>query len=291
MDTKQCPYCGEEVLAVAKKCKHCGEWLEKDTTSTPKKMVECPVCAEQIEEGLKVCPHCKEPFGNTQKNKLTEKVSLNNKPPNYGLLSQMAWYTIIVEVLCIIKAFIGDDVYFLSEKASLLALLLALPSWVLTICSGFLMVYLLIGLRKHYMTKRADKPIPFLALICLMAGMWFCFFIANIAADADFFVLEWMVFIPVIVFEFIVGVQLTAKLKEASSVGIAMIVSAAVGIFASFIALAFSFNDEATPWVTVIDSGIAICFFIVLEKFFNKEKANVEIENTNDEDSKNTVID
>ena len=29
-DTRNCPYCGEEILAVAKKCKHCGEWLPKD---------------------------------------------------------------------------------------------------------------------------------------------------------------------------------------------------------------------------------------------------------------------
>lgn len=28
--TKRCPYCGEEILAVAKKCKHCGEWLNND---------------------------------------------------------------------------------------------------------------------------------------------------------------------------------------------------------------------------------------------------------------------
>ncbi|MDR1896564.1 MAG: zinc ribbon domain-containing protein [Prevotellaceae bacterium] len=30
MDTKKCPFCGEEILAAAKKCKHCGEWLEEE---------------------------------------------------------------------------------------------------------------------------------------------------------------------------------------------------------------------------------------------------------------------
>ena len=30
---QNCPYCGEEILAVATKCKHCGEWLDKTATS------------------------------------------------------------------------------------------------------------------------------------------------------------------------------------------------------------------------------------------------------------------
>lgn len=27
--TKICPYCGGEIMFVAKKCKHCGNWLEE----------------------------------------------------------------------------------------------------------------------------------------------------------------------------------------------------------------------------------------------------------------------
>ena len=54
-ETKTCPYCGEEILAVAKKCKHCGEWLPIEKTKIP-----CPVCGEEIDEDTVVCPHCNE---------------------------------------------------------------------------------------------------------------------------------------------------------------------------------------------------------------------------------------
>lgn len=46
METKRCPYCGEEILAVAKKCKFCGEWLNE--TSVPEQ-IDCPICAERID--------------------------------------------------------------------------------------------------------------------------------------------------------------------------------------------------------------------------------------------------
>lgn len=59
--TKKCPYCGEDILAIAKKCKHCGEWLNNDEEPKEEKvMIPCPVCGEMIEEGISKCPHCHE---------------------------------------------------------------------------------------------------------------------------------------------------------------------------------------------------------------------------------------
>lgn len=60
-ETKRCPFCGEEILAVAKKCKHCGEWLNKDEKQDEDKvMIPCPVCGEMVEEGISQCPYCHE---------------------------------------------------------------------------------------------------------------------------------------------------------------------------------------------------------------------------------------
>ncbi|MDR1846526.1 MAG: zinc-ribbon domain-containing protein [Bacteroidales bacterium] len=39
-ETKRCPYCGEEILAVAKKCKHCGEMLVEVLEEKPKHIQE-----------------------------------------------------------------------------------------------------------------------------------------------------------------------------------------------------------------------------------------------------------
>lgn len=61
----RCPYCGEEILAVAKKCRHCGEWLEKDNTT---KQIVCPICGEMIDDGLETCPICHERIKENKQN-------------------------------------------------------------------------------------------------------------------------------------------------------------------------------------------------------------------------------
>ncbi len=40
--TKNCPYCGEEILAVADKCKHCGEMIPGEKVSLNKKSSNKP---------------------------------------------------------------------------------------------------------------------------------------------------------------------------------------------------------------------------------------------------------
>lgn len=73
-ETRKCPYCGEEILAVAKKCKYCGEWLtEEKAEDTPKQMIPCPICSEMIEEGTEICPHCHEKL--TKPGKLTPAIT------------------------------------------------------------------------------------------------------------------------------------------------------------------------------------------------------------------------
>jgi DNA-directed RNA polymerase subunit RPC12/RpoP len=65
-ETKRCPYCGEEILAVARKCKHCGEWLDdephpsKSDDKEPDETNEfrCPKCGMKIAANSVVCPHC-----------------------------------------------------------------------------------------------------------------------------------------------------------------------------------------------------------------------------------------
>lgn len=49
--TKNCPYCGEEIMADARKCKHCGEWLEEEPIQ------EQTQEAEKIETTASVSPH------------------------------------------------------------------------------------------------------------------------------------------------------------------------------------------------------------------------------------------
>lgn len=65
-ETKECPLCGETVLAKAKICKHCKSAIET---------IECPYCFEDILKSSETCEHCGK--------KINVKESESLKPDNF----------------------------------------------------------------------------------------------------------------------------------------------------------------------------------------------------------------
>lgn len=71
-ETKTCPYCRETILAIAKKCRYCGEWLD-EPQSEAKKTKVCPVCGEEIDADATVCPECQENIDDYERRQKTSK--------------------------------------------------------------------------------------------------------------------------------------------------------------------------------------------------------------------------
>ena len=65
METKICPYCGEEILATAKKCKHCGEWLDKSAMPSGVTSAARPQTSSDTASSEQVKPK-KQEFSNSE---------------------------------------------------------------------------------------------------------------------------------------------------------------------------------------------------------------------------------
>lgn len=69
-ETKLCPFCGHEIKSSAKKCIHCGKWLEK----------KCPACGEWIKIDANKCRYCGEWQGDYEKWKYEKATGIKATP-------------------------------------------------------------------------------------------------------------------------------------------------------------------------------------------------------------------
>lgn len=69
-EKKLCPFCGQEINATAKKCIHCGKWLEK----------KCPACGEWIKIDANKCRYCGSWQGDYEKWKYEKATGIKTDP-------------------------------------------------------------------------------------------------------------------------------------------------------------------------------------------------------------------
>ena len=108
-NTKNCPYCGQEILNTAKKCKHCGKWLEK----------KCPQCGEWIKAEAKKCRFCGSWFNKWEKEKYERSTNFTSTTSNMEDLQeaierekeekQTTWLIYIECAVVLILFGIGSD--------------------------------------------------------------------------------------------------------------------------------------------------------------------------------------
>ena len=90
-NTKECPFCGEEILDVAKKCKHCGEWLEKTAIQD---LAKSETVNARLENLYKLARRARENGDSEQAYKKYEEI-LSEDPDNWEPAFFVAYYSAV----------------------------------------------------------------------------------------------------------------------------------------------------------------------------------------------------
>lgn len=183
METKLCPYCGEEILTTAKKCKHCGEWLE------PKDAPESTTLSDNTSVST-----------STETAAQTEPDSVN-----YKKIISLCWVVTVSSVLYLIAVFNNRPKLIIGEDVNMEHGSFIIPQWLICIILGVSLFTVLMSLSEFCRKKNFTKT-PLIAMACIVAIKYFIFFMETITNDS-FILLFIIFFIAEVVLGLIAGIK------------------------------------------------------------------------------------
>ena len=268
-ETKKCPYCGEQIKALAKKCWHCGEWLDSsDAIHAEKAPSNKPA---QIALSLESAP---------------------NDMTRTEWWSYACWGAILCEAVWTLQQMMDSlGVHNFHGGRSILRLLMMLagsiPEWLVILLSGAFWVLLLMGVRSFFQAHRLSGKIPFVALICLMVGAYFFNLIMSFvdtsvfdAEDASLFEDEefgaglaaglgaFFFGVPLIlacsIIQFVVGLKVQS-VRHTRLLGILFMVAAVAPILTIIVELGMSDGESELVFTGLVE-GAVNCYLLYAMK-------------------------
>lgn len=303
--TKNCPYCGGEIMTTAQKCKHCGKWLdgreEKKETPAPQEMPvakeksvikempaseelktkNCPYCGEEIMPVAKKCKHCGEwitPQGKSGKAAATEPEELPEGPVDANIpkyVNTFYWLAIIGGFITAIhSAGLTINGRAKGKVVGLIKLANWIPEEIGNLIDGIGVIGLFVLLMG--LTKKLRKPMDILcgSIIALYGINTICGITGNEAME----LLEFIALLLFISIVFILGLKLKGEYRNSlKTLGIGMMVWTVwfcLIFIATIIMAAIDMNEKDIQPIFLIIFLIDVIFYYVFKVCLRRANDN-----------------
>ncbi len=266
-ETKRCPYCGEEILAVAKKCKHCGEWLEEKPQQGPNTASKTESKEEPVMESV-----------DSNDDELFSK----NIPLSNTIIQWLFWAAIIGLLITTAHALVPDgDMLSTSTGAgktrvfkAILNFLSTIPEWIGQVLETFGVVVMLMTVWQTLTNMKESFTTLFqwlIAAICIGTG---CNILIDFMDDPSALAYALMLcLVAQFILQIILGIKIsTVYTGNVNLLGKVMYICGGIEFLILLIILFSSIlveDEETLYWInfsfSIIDS-IALFYYYYLLK-------------------------